>query len=50
MTTAIRTEKIELNPRQTVLVIGGYGFIGRHIVEKLETLGADILSGSGSTY
>jgi len=46
MTTAIRTEKIELNPRETVLVIGGYGFIGRHIVEKLETLGADILIGT----
>ncbi len=29
-----------------VLVLGGYGFIGRHIVEALEALGADVLIGT----
>ena len=38
--------KIELNPHQTVLVIGGKGFIGRHIVRQLENWGCDVLVGT----
>lgn len=38
--------RIELNPTQTVLVIGGRGFIGRNIVEQLEKFGANVLIGS----
>lgn len=41
--------RIELNPNQTVLVIGGRGFIGRHIVELLERFGANVLIGSRCT-
>lgn len=42
----MRNDKIELNPNQIVLVIGGRGFIGRHIVEQLENLGACVVVGS----
>ena len=33
-------KKIQLNPKQTVLVIGGKGFIGKHVVEQIENYGA----------
>lgn len=39
-------QRVEINPAQTVLVIGGRGFIGRAIVAQLETLGASVLVGS----
>jgi len=32
--------------RPTVLVLGGYGFIGRHVVTMLECLGAHVLIGT----
>lgn len=32
--------------RPTVLVLGGYGFIGRHVVTMLERLGAHVLIGT----
>lgn len=40
--------QIELNPAQTVLVIGGRGFIGRHIVDQLAGFGAHVIVGSRS--
>ena len=42
----MNSNRIELNPAQTVLVIGGRGFIGRNIVEQLEKFGATVLIGS----
>ena len=39
-------KKIQLNPKQTVLVIGGKGFIGKHVVEQIENYGAYALTGS----
>lgn len=41
--------KIELNPTQTVLVIGGRGFIGRSIVDQLQRFGANVIIGSRAT-
>lgn len=35
-----------INPNQTVLVLGGYGFIGREIVEELEKVGANVIIGT----
>ncbi|MEM7357864.1 MAG: NAD(P)H-binding protein [Pseudomonadota bacterium] len=35
-----------LNPNQTVLVLGGNGFIGRHIVDYLERVGATVVIGT----
>jgi len=32
--------------RATVLVLGGYGFIGRHIVNELESLNIPVLIGT----
>lgn len=40
---------IELNTSQTVLVLGGNGFIGRHIVAHLENLGAEAIIGTRGT-
>lgn len=42
----MRANAIELNPKQTVLVLGGRGFIGHHVVEQLETLGVNVLIGT----
>ena len=36
----------KINTQQTVLVIGGRGFIGRHIVKKLQQLGANVVIGT----
>jgi NADH dehydrogenase len=45
----MNNNRIELNPAQTVLVIGGRGFIGRYIVEQLENFGAQVIVGSRDT-
>ena len=42
----MKHNKFEINPNQTVLVLGGRGFIGRHIVEALEAVGANVLIGT----
>ena len=42
----MKANKIGLNPDQTVLVLGGRGFIGRRIVEQLETHGVNVLIGT----
>ena len=38
--------KIDLNPKQTVLVLGGFGFIGKHVTQRLELLGANVIIGT----
>lgn len=38
--------KIDLNTTQTVLVLGGFGFIGKHIVQQLEMLGVNVIVGT----
>jgi len=35
-----------INPQQTVLVLGGHGFIGSHIVQNLRSLGAQAIIGT----
>lgn len=40
---------LELNPLQTVLVLGGHGFIGRNITAQLEKYGATVHIGSRCT-
>lgn len=42
----MKPKTIELNPAQTVLVLGGRGFIGCHIVEQLENFEASVLVGT----
>jgi len=42
----MNSNRIEINPKQTVLVIGGRGFIGRHIVNQLKIIGANVVIGS----
>jgi len=42
----MNSNKIRINPNQTILVIGGRGFIGRHIVDQLNTIGANVVIGS----
>jgi len=42
----LKTTKEKNKQIPTVLVIGGYGFIGRSIVAQLESLGASVLIGS----
>ena len=41
--------KLELDPKQAVLVLGGKGFIGRHIVKQLETFGSTVVIGTRGT-
>ena len=36
----------QINPKRTVLVLGGRGFIGRHVVKHLKLAGANIVIGS----
>ena len=38
--------KIDLNTKQTVLVLGGFGFIGKHVSERLEMLGVNVIIGT----
>lgn len=45
----MKRNRLELNPAQTVLVIGGRGFIGRGIVDQLEGFGANVIIGTRST-
>ena len=40
------TQRTPINRKPRVLVLGGYGFIGRHIVKELEGLGADVVIGT----
>ena len=42
----MNNNRIEIKASQTVLVLGGRGFIGRHIVDQLKTLGANVVIGS----
>lgn len=46
----VKPALVKLNPKAlsktTVLVLGGYGFIGRHVVMQLENLGAQVLIGT----
>jgi uncharacterized protein YbjT (DUF2867 family) len=42
----MKHNKFEIDPNKTVLVLGGRGFIGRHIVEQLEVVGANVLIGT----
>lgn len=35
-----------INPQQTVLVIGGHGFIGKHIAQQLRIMGAKVIVGT----
>ena len=42
----MKQQKIQINPCQTVLVLGGYGFLGRHLVAHLEKLGAQVIIGT----
>jgi len=39
-------DKTILNPQPRVLVIGGFGFIGRHVVRHLKRAGAKVLVGT----
>ena len=38
--------KTDLNSTQTVLVLGGFGFIGKHVTQRLEMLGAKVIIGT----
>jgi len=40
------TNNTKMKKQLRVLVLGGYGFIGRHIVEQLEHLGAKVVIGT----
>ena len=42
----MNNRRIEINPAQTILVIGGRGFIGRHIANQLTHAGAKVIIGS----
>ena len=42
----MNSNQIKIEPNQTVLVIGGRGFIGRHIVDQLKAIGANVIIGS----
>jgi len=42
----MKIEKTKRKNQPTVLVLGGYGFIGRHVTEQLENLGAITLVGT----